>query len=302
MSCPTDDLLCSARPLLDSGAGVRAGHGGCWRSDPCARATVGEVRSVPVDRKATATGPSAGGSRATSGWDVRLWGLWALYNGIAYLVVLSVAYGLAVLASDVHASVTAESTVLSLAVATLGALLNGYVLGSMQMRVIRQRAHVDRRRWITACIGPALVGWLFVVLPAVTSASKSGGSVPAAYLYSVSQTLALGPLLGLSQAIALRTKTSRWAWWIPANIVSYALVAGAAYLLSRTFPALDFTKGSSSPLGVYVELLATTPLTGRALLWVLAPSALAAHVASPTPDRSRKSGLRQSRERPADVR
>jgi hypothetical protein len=45
------------------------------------------------------------------------------------------------------------------------------------------------------------------------------------------------------------------------------------YLLSSRSDALDFAGHDGSVAQVYVMLIATTPPTGRALLWVLAPSA-----------------------------
>ena len=46
------------------------------------------------------------------------------------------------------------------------------------------------------------------------------------------------------------------------------------YLLSQWFNPLDFTRNNGSVAQVYLMLIATTPLTGRMLLWVLAPSAV----------------------------
>ena len=46
------------------------------------------------------------------------------------------------------------------------------------------------------------------------------------------------------------------------------------YLLSRWFDGLDLTRNDGSVAEVYLMLIATTPLTGRMLLWVLAPSAV----------------------------
>ena len=105
-------------------------------------------------------------------------------------------------------------------------------------------------------------------------AEDTGASVSGAYLLAASQTLALGPLLGLSQAGVLRGYTRRWAWWIAANIVSWLIVDAVFYLLSRWIEALDFTRHDGSIAQVYLMLIASTPLTGRMLLWVLAPSAL----------------------------
>ncbi|MFD3467507.1 hypothetical protein ACFWWM_14270 [Streptomyces sp. NPDC058682] len=95
-----------------------------------------------------------------------------------------------------------------------------------------------------------------------------------AYLLAASQSLALGPLLGLSQSLVLRKVTGRWAWWIGANLASWRIVDVALLLLSRLSSDLDVLRGDGSVAEVYLSLIATTPLTGRALLWVLAPSAL----------------------------
>ena len=132
-----------------------------------------------------------------------------------------------------------------------------------------------------ANVGPALVGWLIVIIPAVTSAEESGTSVSGAYLLAASQTLALGPLLGLSQASVLRPYTRRWAWWIGANIGSWLIVDALFLVLSSWFEGLDLTRHDGSVAQVYLMLIATTPLTGRALLWVLAP---AANLAEATPE------------------
>jgi len=163
---------------------------------------------------------------APSGWSGRLYWQWILYNSVAFVVVLTTVAVLSWIGADLlHLSLANGSRVAALVVATLGAVLFGGVLGVLQLRVIRQRVPtIDRKQWIVASVGPALVGWLFVIIPAVISAQDSGGDVSGAYLLAASQTLALGPLLGLSQASVLRVHTSRWAWWIVANILSWLIV------------------------------------------------------------------------------
>ncbi|MFD6552325.1 hypothetical protein [Streptomyces sp. NPDC058398] len=133
---------------------------------------------------------------------------------------------------------------------------------------------LPRKAWITVNIGPALLAWLLVIMPAVISAQDSDQDVSAVYLLAASQSLALGPLLGLSQSMVLRKGTGRWAWWIGANLASWLIVDAVIYLLGRLASDLDVFTSDGSLVEVYLTLIATTPLTGRALLWVLAPSAL----------------------------
>jgi hypothetical protein len=171
---------------------------------------------------------------ASSGWSARLYWQWILYNTVAFVVVLSAVVVLSWIGADLlQLDLANRSKLGALLVATLGALVFGGVLGALQWLVIRQRVPVPRKRWIVASVGPALLGWLFVILPAVISAEDNDTSVSGAYLLAASQTLALGPLLGLSQASALRPYTRRWAWWIAANIVSWLVVDAVFYLLSR---------------------------------------------------------------------
>jgi predicted neutral ceramidase superfamily lipid hydrolase len=147
---------------------------------------------------------------ARNGWSARLYWQWILYNSVAFVVVLTAVVVLSWIGADVlHLSAANRGWVLALLVATAGALLFGIVLGALQWQVIRQRVPVPRKRWIVANVGPSLVGWLFGIIPAVTSAQDSGTSVSGAYLLAASQTLALGPLLGLSQAGVLRGYTRR---------------------------------------------------------------------------------------------
>ncbi|WP_030694143.1 hypothetical protein [Streptomyces globisporus] len=210
-----------------------------------------------------------------SGWDVRLYWQWIGYNTIAFVVVLTVGFVLALVGSDaLDLNLISRHVVVALVIATLGAILFGGVLGALQWLVVRRRVPIPRKAWITANVGPALLGWLLVIMPAVITAQESGDDVSTAYLLAASQSLALGPLLGLSQAMVLRKVTSRWAWWIGANLASWLIVDAVIYLLSRLSGGLDVLTGDGSIVEVYLTLIATTPLTGRALLWVLAPSAL----------------------------
>ena len=210
-----------------------------------------------------------------NGWDKRLWLDWALANAVAYTVILLFVYGMATLSLDESSTVDLKGdTVAQLLVATVGALIYGVILGRLQWRVIRERVAIPRRSWVVACVVPALISWVVIVVPAAANASGSDGELRTAYFLAVSQALALGPLLGISQAKWLRPHTRRWAWWIGGNIASYLVVDAVLYALSLIFGGFDFAHGGGSPLEAYITLLLTTPLSGRILLWVTAPSVL----------------------------
>ncbi|WP_329299636.1 hypothetical protein OG410_15265 [Streptomyces sp. NBC_00659] len=230
---------------------------------------------------ASGTGPA---TSSASGWNTRLYWQWIGYNTIAFVTVLTAGFVLALLGSDaLHLDLASGHVLVALLIATLGAILFGGVLGALQWLVVQQRVPLPRKVWITANIGPALLAWLLVIMPAVISAQDTDGDVSTTYLLAASQSLALGPLLGLSQSMVLRKVTGRWAWWIGANLASWLIVDAVIYLLGLLTNDLDVLTGDGSLVEIYLTLIATTPLTGRALLWVLAPSALTVPEAAPPP-------------------
>src|SRR5512144_2993253 len=207
------------------------------------------------------------------GWHARLFREWVVSNAVAFTIILATVYLLAAASLDVTRQAVGH-VIATLLIALVGAALYAVVLGFLQWRVLRQRIALPRRRWVVACLGPALLAWLAIVLPSVTHTAASGGGVQAAYLLAVSQALAFGPLLGLSQAFVLRPYTSRWAWWIAANVVSWLVVDAAVYVLSLVFDGLAFLRDDGSVAEIYGMLLLTTPLTGRWVLWVTAPDSV----------------------------
>lgn len=237
-----------------------------------------------------------------SGWDRRLWLLWALNNAIAFAVVLAIVYGMSSLSLDVTKIAVNDHLIGTLLIATAGALVYGVVLGSMQWRVLRERIPIERRRWIVTCAGPALLAWVLIVVPAAVSASNSGENIQAAYVLAASQALALGPLLGLTQANSLRPYTRRWKSWIAANVVSWLLVDAVVYLISQLTGHFDYTSGNGSTLEVFLMLLAVTPLTGRWILWVTAPVALTSQIRAPDLGSTRRVTTRSAPRRSTSTR
>jgi hypothetical protein len=60
------------------------------------------------------------------------------------------------------------------------------------------------------------------------------------------------------------------------------VAAKGALLFGGVFDNLDLTRHDGFVAQVYLMLIATTPLTGRMLLWVLAPSAALSQKAATT--------------------
>ncbi len=216
----------------------------------------------------------ASATNPASGWDARLWRLWVLYSALAYTVILAVIVGLASLDLDLTRVAVDHRAGGTLLIATAGALLYGAVLGGLQWRVLRERLAIPRRPWVLACVIPALISWVVVVVPAGIAADTSDQDLRIAYFLAVSQALALGPLVGFAQARALRPYTRRWKWWIPANLFSWLIVEAIFFVVSLVAGAFDFAQGEGSPLEAYLVLIAATPLSARWLLWVTAPSAM----------------------------
>jgi hypothetical protein len=208
-----------------------------------------------------------------SGWDARLWRLWAFYTALAYTLILGIILILTSLGLHVTKVALDYRFIGTLLIATFGSVLYGGFLGALQWRVLRERVPMPRRDWVKAAVIPGLVVWIGIVVPAGIAAENSGHDIRISYFLAISQALALGPLIGFSQAVALRPYTRRWKWWIAANLVSWLIVQVVFYVVSLIFGAFDFAHGNGSPLEAYLLLIAATPLSGRWMLWVTAPDA-----------------------------
>lgn len=83
------------------------------------------------------------------------------------------------------------------------------------------------------------------------------------------QALVVGPLIGLSQATALRDDTTRWIWWFAANVTTWL------------FGALSFEVGKwlTEELSLSSNITPAFPILafvvhGVWMLWVTAPDAI----------------------------
>jgi hypothetical protein len=155
-----------------------------------------------------------------------------------------------------------------LIIAAVGAGTQGIILGRWQWRVLRRRVPgLRRRRWVTATLVPAFFVWLAVISPAAVDILARGGDTLAAFGNAIVQALVLGPLIGLSQAAALRGHTTRWAWWLAANVVTYLSGAGL-YLFGSWLQEAWSLPGRIPAFFPVVAIV----IHGAFMLWVTDPA------------------------------
>jgi len=208
---------------------------------------------------------------SASWWDWRLFGLWVLVNGAAFVVIPVLAILLEHLASAAtHDLVHDQRALAVLIIAAVGAGTQGVILGRWQWRLLHRRVPaLRRRRWVVATLVPAFFVWLAVISPDAVDILARGGDTLAAFGNGIIQALVLGPLIGLSQATALRGHTSRWAWWLAANVVTY-LSGAALYELGSW---LQHVLSLPGRIPAFFPVVAIA-IHGAFALWVTAPAAI----------------------------
>ena len=205
-----------------------------------------------------------------SWWDRRLFGLWVLVNGAAFLVIPLAGLLLEQLASAATRDLIHDHRALVVFVtAAMGAAAQRVILGRWQWRLLRRRVpDLERGRWVIATLAPAFFVWLLVIAPGAVDILAAGGDTLTAFGNGFVQALVLGPLIGLSQATAFRGHSTRWAWWLVANVVTY--LSGAA--LHRVGVCLQHGLSLPGWAPGFFPVVAIA-IHGIWMLWVTAPAA-----------------------------
>jgi magnesium-transporting ATPase (P-type) len=203
-------------------------------------------------------------------WDWRLLGRWILVNTAAYLVIVVGGVALQQFASRTTEDLARNHRLLTiLIVALIGAAFHGSVLGRWQWRILRHRLrHLMRRQWVVATFVPALIVWIVAIAPEAVDTLAKGGDTLEAFKNGFIQALVLGPLVGLSQAAALRDDTTRWMWWFAANVTTW-LVGAASYEAGKWLMEQLSLSASITPAFPLVAFV----VHGAWMLWVTAPDA-----------------------------
>jgi hypothetical protein len=212
-----------------------------------------------------------GGSDAGRWWDRRLFGLWVVVNAAAFAIIPLAGALVGQLASAATKNLIHGHRVPAiLVIAVAGATLQGTLWGWLQWRLLRRRVPGLRRgRWMVATAVPAFIVWVLVLAPRITDVLAQGGNTLLAFRNGFIQALVLGPLIGLSQALALRPLTSRWAWWLLANVTTY--LSGTLLRQFGVWLQHELSQPTRTP--GYFPVVAFA-IHGAWMLWVTAPQAV----------------------------
>ena len=150
-------------------------------------------------------------------WDGTSLATWIVVNATAYIIIVAGGIVLETIASSFtrRPGRTAPCVGSARHRRTRSGPARCRILGRWQWRLLVTRMPtLTRRQWVTATFAPALIVWLLAIAPEAVDILAQGGDTVAVFKNGFVQALVLGPLIGLSQATALRADTARWMWWL----------------------------------------------------------------------------------------
>jgi hypothetical protein len=113
-----------------------------------------------------------------------------------------------------------------------GTLVEGATVGTAQWLVLRRPLPRLRwRDWALATAAGACIAWTLGMVPStLLAATADAGAAPSGepsdalvYTLAAAMGLALGPILGVPQWLALRRHARRAGWWVAANAAAWAV-------------------------------------------------------------------------------
>ncbi len=169
---------------------------------------------------------------------------WVLANGVGELLGLGLG-GLAGLPLQLRLESALPTVAAALVGAVVFAAIEGAIVGGLQWRVLRERAPgIGARAWVGTTMLGGLLAWLAVSLPFALLRDQPDAAATAAEPPLLLQLgfmavagLAAGPVLGGSQALALRRVTLRPWSWVWANARAWAVGLPIVQLAAGGMPA-----------------------------------------------------------------
>jgi hypothetical protein len=220
----------------------------------------------------------------TGGTGAGLWLRWVLANALGEALGLegtALIWALSVLNTGKGTGIYAILVLAAFSVLA-GTLIEGTVVGTAQWLVLRRPLpHLRWRTWVLATGAGAFLAWTLGMVPSTLLSLGSGGGTPPAEPGEATvlglaflMGLALGPVLGVAQWVALRPFVRRAALWVLANALAWA--CGMVVI----FAGIDLAMGGGLSPAV-VPILALTlacagalvgAVHGLALVWLLRPA------------------------------
>jgi hypothetical protein len=219
--------------------------------------------------------PSAG---AGGGFYLR----WILANaaGEAVGLGLTALVGIAAVLYAGKGPGVVVTLVLALSAILAGTLIEGAVVGTAQWLVLRRPLPgISWRSWVVATGAGALVAWTLGMVPSTVyslRADPSGGATAepsdgVVFGLAFLMGLVLGPVLGLSQWLALRRFVARAALWMPANALAWAVGMVVIFVGVDLATSGGYGPSTVAILGVtlFCAGAAVGAVHGLALVWLL---------------------------------
>lgn len=220
--------------------------------------------------------------RPSGTWPWNFWGRWVAANALAEMIGLGASlllWGIFVFGLEGRIG----PLFAALIVVVGSTAIEGSAVGLAQWSVLRQRLPtLTWQSWLVATATGALIAWTLGMVPStVFSMSAAATAEPPPemsdlliYSLAAGMGFVLGAILGAPQWWVLRRHLPGAGWWIPANMLAWAVGMPAVFLGMSLAPAAGVTVafvltllGVLAVAGAFVGAI-----HGAVLVWLLRAS------------------------------
>jgi hypothetical protein len=220
------------------------------------------------------------GQESGQKWPWTFWGRWVVANALAEMIGLGASlllWGIFIFGLEGRIG-----PILAALIVVLGStLIEGSAVGLAQWSVLRERLPtLTWQRWLVATAIGACVAWTLGMVPstAISMQTVATAEPPPElsdllmYSLAAGMGFVLGAILAAPQWWVLRRHLPRAGWWVPANMVAWAVGMPAIFLGMSLAPAADVTVGFVlTLLGILAVAGALVgAVHGVVLVWLLA--------------------------------
>lgn len=217
--------------------------------------------------------------RLGDAWPWAFWRRWVAANSLAEMIGLGASlllWGLFVFGLEGRIG-----PILAALIVVLGStLIEGSAVGLAQWSVLRRRLPaLTWQGWLVVTAVGALVAWTLGMVPSTVMAANAGATIepPAemsdllTYSLAAGMGIVLGAVLGAPQWWVLRRYLPHAGWWVPANMLAWAVGMPVVFLGMSLAPEAGVT------VAFVLALLGTLAVAGAlvgavhgvVLVWLL---------------------------------